>query len=93
MSFILDALKKSEYKRRAQAGGESVTLYDVSEKKNRQAPTVGTITNDFFIAGDFFAARHAGVATPMECYAQPGTAITGGDRCADPCAAGAKCNR
>jgi len=33
MSFILDALKKSEHKRRAQAGGEPVTLYEVNENK------------------------------------------------------------
>ncbi len=33
MSFILDALKKSEHKRRAQAGGEPAPLYGVNETK------------------------------------------------------------
>jgi hypothetical protein len=33
MSFILDALKKSEHKRRAQAGEESVTLYQGNDNK------------------------------------------------------------
>ena len=33
MSFILDALKKSEHKRRAQAGGESAVLFEMSDKK------------------------------------------------------------
>ncbi|MBD1400694.1 general secretion pathway protein GspB [Pelovirga terrestris] len=33
MSFILDALKKSEHKRRAQAGGESVALFELYDKK------------------------------------------------------------
>jgi len=33
MSFILDALKKSEHKRRAQAGGESAALFEMSGKK------------------------------------------------------------
>ncbi|MFO7813774.1 MAG: general secretion pathway protein GspB [Pelovirga sp.] len=33
MSFILDALKKSEHKRRAEAGESSAPLFEISEKK------------------------------------------------------------
>jgi hypothetical protein len=53
MSFILDALKKSEHKRRAQAGEESVTLYQGNDKKIAQRRQSIIIVMIFLLLGIF----------------------------------------
>lgn len=53
MSFILDALKKSEHKRRAQAGGEPVTLYQGNEKKITQRRQSIIVVMIFLLLGIF----------------------------------------